>query len=75
LLFGSVLIYAGSGNAIGQQATCTTMQRTREAFVNGLLDSVSDDYDLSPQRVSLLDRVLAPFDISVAACKWSKPTS
>ncbi|HKV95685.1 MAG TPA: MmoB/DmpM family protein [Candidatus Angelobacter sp.] len=40
----------------------TTMQRTREAFVNGLLDSISDDYDrgLSPQWVALLDRVLAP---------------
>ena len=42
--------------------TYTTMQRTREAFVNGLLDSISDDYDrgLSPQWVALLDRVLAP---------------
>jgi len=38
------------------------MQRTREAFVNGLPDSISDDYDrgLSPQWVALLDRVLAP---------------
>ena len=42
--------------------TYTTMQRTREAFVNGLLDSISDDYDrgLSPQWVALLNRVLAP---------------
>ena len=42
--------------------TYTTMQRTREAFVNGLLDSISDDYDggLSPQWLALLDRVLAP---------------
>jgi len=42
--------------------TYTTMQRTREAFVSGLLDSISDDYDrgLSPQWVAVLDRVLAP---------------
>ena len=42
--------------------TYTTMQRTREAFVNGLLDSISDDYDrgLSPQCVALLNRVIAP---------------
>ena len=42
--------------------TYTTMQRTREAFVNGLLDSISEDYDraLSPQWVAMLDRVLAP---------------
>lgn len=42
--------------------TYTTMQRTREAFVNGLLDSISDDYDrgLSPQWVALLNRVFAP---------------
>jgi toluene monooxygenase system protein E len=42
--------------------TYTTMQRTREAFVNGLLYSISDDYDrgLSPQWVALLNRVLAP---------------
>ena len=41
------------------------MQPTREAFVNGLLDSISDDYDrgLSPQWMAVLDRVLAPFDI------------
>lgn len=40
----------------------TTMQRTREAFVNGLLDSISDEYDrsLSPEWLALLDRVLAP---------------
>lgn len=40
----------------------TTMQRAREAFVNGLLDSISEDYDrgLSPQWVALLERVLAP---------------
>ena len=42
--------------------TYTTMQRTREAFVSGLLESISDDYDrdLSPQWVAVLDRVLAP---------------
>jgi len=42
--------------------TYTTMQRTREAFVGGLLDSIGDDYDrgLSPQWVAVLDRVLAP---------------
>jgi toluene monooxygenase system protein E len=42
--------------------TYTTMQRTREAFVNGLLDSISEDYDrgLSPQWVALLERILAP---------------
>ena len=42
--------------------TYTTMQRTREAFVSGLLDSISDDYDrdLSPQWVAVLNRVLAP---------------
>jgi toluene monooxygenase system protein E len=42
--------------------TYTTMQRTREAFVNGLLDSISDEYDrgLSPEWVALLNRVLAP---------------
>jgi toluene monooxygenase system protein E len=42
--------------------TYTAIQQTREAFVNGLLDSISDDYDrdLSPQWVALLDRVLAP---------------
>ncbi|MGA9130748.1 MAG: MmoB/DmpM family protein [Candidatus Sulfotelmatobacter sp.] len=42
--------------------TYTTMQRTREAFVSGLLDSISDDYDrgLSTQWVAVLDRVLAP---------------
>jgi toluene monooxygenase system protein E len=40
----------------------TTMQRAREAFVNGLLDSISEDYDrgLSQQWVALLERVLAP---------------
>jgi len=40
----------------------TTMQRTREAFVNGLLDSISDEYDrgLSPEWLTLLNRVLAP---------------
>ena len=40
----------------------TAIQRTREAFINGLLDSISDDYDrgLSPQWMALLDRVLAP---------------
>ena len=42
--------------------TYTTMQRAREAFVSGLLDSISDDYDrgLSSQWVAVLDRVLAP---------------
>ena len=42
--------------------TYTTIQRTREAFVNGLLDSISDEYDLglSPEWLVLLDRVLAP---------------
>lgn len=42
--------------------TYTTMQRAREAFVSGLLDSISDNYDrdLSPQWVAVLDRVLAP---------------
>jgi len=42
--------------------TYTTMQRTREAFVNGLLDSISDEYDqgLSPEWLALLNRVLAP---------------
>ena len=42
--------------------TYTTMQRTREAFVSGLLDSINDDYDrgLSPQWVAVLDRVFAP---------------
>ncbi len=42
--------------------TYTTMQRTREAFVSGLLESISGDYDrdLSTQWVAVLDRVLAP---------------
>jgi toluene monooxygenase system protein E len=42
--------------------TYTTMQRTHEAFVSGLLDSISDDYDqgLSSQWVTVLNRVLAP---------------
>jgi len=42
--------------------TYTTMQRTREAFVSGLLDSLTDDYDrnISPQWLAVLDRVLAP---------------
>ena len=57
--------------------TYTTMQRTREAFVSGLLESISGDYDgdLSTQWVAVLDRVLAPFDIPVTACKWSLRTS
>jgi len=40
----------------------TGIQRTREAFVNGLLDSISDEYDrrLSTRWVALLDRVLTP---------------
>jgi toluene monooxygenase system protein E len=40
--------------------TYTTMQHTRETYVNGLLDSITDDYDqsLSPEWVSILGRVL-----------------
>ena len=46
--------------------TYTTMQRTREAFVNGLLDSIGDDYDrgLSPQCVSLARPCTRPPSIS-----------
>jgi toluene monooxygenase system protein E len=41
--------------------TYTTMQHTRETFVDGLLDSITDDYDqrLSPDWMASLGRVLA----------------
>ena len=40
--------------------TYTTMQHTREIFVDGLLDTITDDYDrrLSPEWVASLGRVL-----------------
>ena len=40
----------------------TEIQHARETFVDGLLESIDDDYDrrLSPRWLGLLDRVLAP---------------
>jgi toluene monooxygenase system protein E len=42
--------------------TYTAIQHARETFVEGLLESLDDDYDrrLSPPWLAVLDRVLAP---------------